>query len=154
MKNVFFVRASGGKNTDLFKKHSIAAINILKEPLENYKDKNLIRENYIQLYPNTKNYTIGKAIGVVFRFWNEIKLGDIIVTTYENGDLLLGEVIGNPYFIKDEKIDCCERIVVKWINETFKRSLLSKEAWKSLRSSITVFKVPQTEEILKLIDRY
>lgn len=148
--NAFFVRAEFGRYADAFFKNGYVAIGWFDEPAIDYSQKDLITKNYIKQFPASAAGNISQNVGQIYRFWNEIKEEDIVVTTYTDGSLLIGIVKGKPYFKKDDTCPFNERINVKWIQHTFNRSEFSIPAQKTIRSSLTVFKISQAFEFAKL----
>lgn len=145
-----FVRAKYGELADIFKRNSFAAIGWFDEPAKDYSSKESINEKYREQFPSHSNSTRGQNVGQIFRFWNKIKEGDIVITTYSDSSLLIGIAHGKPYFKKDNIVDFYDRINVKWIDEKFSRYTLSIPTQNTLRSSLTVFKVGQVKEIAQL----
>ncbi len=146
----YFVRADFGKYTDAFLKNGYAAIGWFNYPAYDYTQKDLITENYKKHFPSSAAGTVSQNVGQIYRFWNEIKEGDIVVTTYSDGSLLIGVAKGEPYFKQDETCPFNERINVKWIQHKFNRSELSIPAQNTIRSSLTVFNISQVYEFAKL----
>ncbi len=149
MKAVF-VRAKYGEYTEVFRKNNFAAIGWFDEPVSDYSVKETINEYYKKQWPEHSDGTRWQNLGQIYRFWNEINLGDIIITTYGDGQLLIGLAEGKPYFKKDNILDFYERINVKWKPEKFNRYTLSIPTQNTLKSSLTVFKVAQVREIAAL----
>jgi len=143
----YFVRAEFGKHTEVFLKNGFVAIGWFDEPAENYNDWESIKARYREYFPSHSSGTTGQNVGQIYRFWNEIKDQDIVVTTFNDGDLLIGIADGKPYFKNDIICPFFDRINVKWIDKRFKRKELSIPTQNTIRSSLTVFNISQVNEI-------
>jgi restriction system protein len=91
---------------------------------------------------------MNQNVGQVFRFVNEIKVGDIIISPYNDNQLLVGTIDSDVYFKKDDSSPYPWRKKVKWFKETINRHNLSVPLQNTLRSSLTCFKVSMSDEIL------
>ena len=143
-----FVRALWGKFTDTFKDEGYAAIGWFKEEVSDHSTRQAIIEHYRKEFPGESDARTYQNSGQIFRFWNSINEGDIVVTTYGNGNLLVGKAVSKPYFKKDT-FEFYDRIDVEWNKKTVDRSQLSIGLQNTLRSSLTVFSISQVEEIAK-----
>jgi restriction system protein len=141
-----FVRADFGKHAEAFLKNGYAAIGWFEKPAKDYS-KEAITDNYKIHYPNHSAGTTSQNVGQIFRFCNDIKVGDIVISSYAEGNLLIGIANGLPYFKKDLTCPFYDRINVKWINKLFDRKELSIPTQNTIRSSLTVFNVSQVKEI-------
>ncbi len=141
-----FVRALWGKFTDIFKEEGYAAIGWFKEELKDHSNRQSIIDHYRKEFAGESDARTYQNSGQIYRFWNRIKEGDIVITTYSNGNLLVGKAVGQPYFEKDN-FEFYERIKVDWNEKVIDRSQLSIGLQNTLRSSLTVFSVSQVEEI-------
>ncbi|MFX3626066.1 MAG: restriction endonuclease [bacterium] len=149
MKAVF-VRALWGDYADIFKNNGFVAIGWFKEPVSDYSDKSLIIEHYKKHYPDSSAGSMFQNVGQIFRFWNDIEVGDIVISTYNDGRLLIGVANSQPYFSKDAICEFYDRINVDWKPQTFNRADLSISAQNTIKSSLTVFNVSQVTEIANL----
>lgn len=144
--NAYFVRALWGNFTHIFREREFAAIGWFKTELEDHSNRQSIVDHYRKEFPGESDARTYQNSGQIYRFWNRIKEGDIIITTYSDGSLLIGKAVGEPYFEKDD-FEFYERIKVKWNDHCIDRSQLSIGLQNTLRSSLTVFSVSQVEEI-------
>ncbi|UTW61671.1 restriction endonuclease [bacterium SCSIO 12741] len=142
----YFIRALWGEYTQIFKDRRFAAIGWLdKIPAEPHSRDYFIQEHR-RLFPDNGDARTYQNAGQIFRFWNHIKEGDIVVSTYRDGRLIVGKATGNPYFEKDD-FTFYERIPVQWNDQTVNRYQLSIGLQNTLKSSLTVFSISQVEEI-------
>jgi restriction system protein len=147
---VVFVRALYGEYTEIFRKNKFAAIGWFTEPIKNFADKNSIVEQYKKQYPKDSSGAMYQNVGQIYRFCNEISEGDILISTYGNGSLIIGKAKGKTYFKKDDLCKFYIRINVDWLPDTFDRYKLSIPAQNTIKSSLTVFNVGQINEIASL----
>lgn len=145
-----FVRAQYGEHTDIFKNNGFAAISWFNEPATDYTEKTEILKQYRKEFPGDSNGRTYQNVGQIYRFWNDIHEGDIVISTYNDGSLIIGTAKGKPYFKKDNIIDFYDRIDVDWKAERFDRYQLSIPLQNTIKSSLTVFNVWQVAEIAKL----
>lgn len=94
---------------------------------------------------------MNQNVGQVFRFVNEIKVGDIIISPYNDNQLLVGIIESDVYYKKDDSSPYPWRKKVKWFKETINRHNLSVPLQNTLRSSLTCFKVSMSDEILSAV---
>jgi restriction system protein len=152
-KNVFVLRADFGRYTDTFKKDGYIGIGWFQdEPTTiDLKDKDSLKTVYKSLYPDHPSMRMNQNVGQVFRFVNEIKVGDIIISPYNDNQLLVGTIESDVYFRKDDSSPYPWRKKVKWFKDTINRHNLSVPLQNTLRSSLTCFKVSMSDEILSTL---
>jgi restriction system protein len=149
MKAVF-VRAMYGQYAEAFRIRSEVAIGWFNEPLPDYTRETIGRV-YRETYPDHNTYTSGQNIGQIYRFLNEIQPGDLVITTYADGRLIIGEVMGRPIFKpKDDNFPFNECIPVKWQPTLLDRYGLQADTQRTIKSSLTIFHVPQLHDITAL----
>lgn len=154
MPVVYMVRAEGGKYAHAFRKGGYAAIGWFEDQdlrlsIET-ADKEHFRSQYQKYYPDDSNVRAGQNLGQIWRFLAEVSTGTYIVTpTDDTGKLMVGQVVGEYYFAPN-LIDSPfpHRKPVKWFDELLSRSALSVPTQNTLRSTLTVFRIPQYDEIL------
>lgn len=148
--NVIVVRALNGELTDTFKQNGFAAIGWIEEPIENFNDWETIERQYRQDFPDGSPVKVGVNVGQIYRFLNEIKVGTIVITPYRDGTLLIGQATSEAYYQKDTICRFYCRVNVAWKNERYDRRLLSIPTQNTIRSSLTIFRVPAIHEIANL----
>ena len=149
-RTFWVVRAGdGGKFSSEFEAGGYVAIGFQAGDVSGLS-REQIRDHLQSVNPGKKERVAGDA-GMVFRFANEIQLGEIVVTpdgaTHE---LLFGEVIG-PYEYVDPPPVASFRQVrrVRWLAR-HPRDLLPKRVLYSLGSVLTVFK-PGGQDLLEAL---
>lgn len=151
---VFVVRADYGKYTEAFQMNEYMGIGWFFDNPEgkvDLSDKEALKEYYRKFYPEDPNMRLNQNVGQIFRFLNEIKIGDIVICPYNTNELLVGRVEGDFYFQNDSTSRYCWRKKVKWFDSTIDRHTLSVPLQNTLRSSLTVFLVSTTDEILQAL---
>ncbi len=147
----FFVRAHHGNLTETFIQHGFVAIGWFGEnKASDYHNYPLLEQHYKSVYPDHTPNQAGANLGQISRFWNEIEVGDIIVSTYRDGRLIIGKATSKAYFKIDEICYFPERINVEWKNGTFDRYLLPYPVQASIRATLTVFKIRYVNEVAAL----
>ncbi len=146
---VFVVRADFGKNTEVFKLHGYAGISWFDDPLPGGSENNrdTLRQAYETVYTDHGVHRASQNIGQIFRFLNEIHPGDVVLTPYLDGTLLVGRAKGKPYFKVDGTSATTHRIDVDWNHAVLDRQEFSIPLQNTLRSMLTVFRVTQIGEV-------
>lgn len=144
MPNTWMVRAeTGGQLFDFFKEKSVVAIGWVDiGSLDDLTGRDEIAAALNSVWPDWKPRTLSMNTGQLFRFRNEIKTGDRVVT-YDPSrrQYLLGTVSGDYRF--DESVDELYANVrpVNWDGEV-SRDLLSVSSKNSLGAISTLFLIP------------
>ncbi len=151
MKNIYVVRADFGKYTEAFKENNYVGIGWFAFEIPKGTTRDQIKEYYKKEYPKDAPLRAGQNAGQVYRFINEINIGDIVITPYAKDSLLVGEVIGENYYEFDSSSRFGLRKKVKWSQHVLSRYDLSVPLQNTLRSSLTVYKVNNGREILEAL---
>lgn len=151
---VFVLRADYGRYTDTFKKYNYAGIGWFEEtnPFESgweLDDKDFLKERYREKYPTDPNMRMNQNVGQIYRFINEINVGDIIISPYNTNHLLIGKVKGEMYYQNDETSPYPWRKEVEWLKDEVNRREFSQPLQNTLRATLTCFEVKQRDEILE-----
>jgi restriction system protein len=148
--NVYVLRADFGRYTDTFKNKGYIGIGWFPESLENidYTNKDSLKLAYKNLYPNDPYMRMNQNVGQINRFVNEMKIGDIIISPFNNNQLLVGTIQSDTYYEKDLSSPFYWRKKVSWFTEAIDRHTLSVPLQNTLRSSLTCFKIVLADEIL------
>lgn len=145
MSKMWMIRADGGSLYEEFRERSVAAIgwtNLAPHAKVGMTRKELI-DLYLQLEPGTKEKTAISGASQVWRFMNEIKVDDWVVTySPANRTYLIGKVTGDCEF-RPELTDLEMSLVrpVTWQAKEVERDSLSDATKTSLGSTLTVFVV-------------
>ena len=108
---------------------------------------------YSKAYPDAKKRSVSVGVGMLFRFYNEIKIGDYVVYPSKIDRMInIGQVTGNYFF--DEKDDVClvHRRTVKWLKRV-PRIEFSQGALYEIGALMTLFQVRNfADEFLSVLD--
>jgi len=144
---VYVVRADYGHYTDAFLKNDYVGIGWFANKPDSY-DLERIKEHYKKEYPDDSKMRAAVNCGQINRFINEMSIKDIVITPYNNQNLIVGEISSEIYIKSDGTSPYDIRKKVKWLKTDINRTNFSIPLQNTLRSSQTVFKVSQINEIL------
>jgi len=150
--SVFTVRADSGQYTESFRHGGYAGIGWFDAPLTDTSTREAIGARYRDDFFSQSVGTASQNIGQIYRFLNTIQPGDWIITPYSNseGALLVGQVLPEPPYFVPSSTDSCPygyRRAVRWESRLLYRRQFSESLRNTLGSTLTVFNVPQEEEI-------
>ena len=148
---VSVVRADYGKYTEVFLNNGYVAIGWFDDPLNDFSDKNEIIKKYDEIFSTDIKMRKSQNVGQIYRFLNELKIDNFVITPYNDQRLIVGRIISEPYFEKDESTPYYYRIKVKWFDKEINRTNFSIPLQNTLRSSLTVYNVYQVDEVLSAI---
>lgn len=146
---VYVVRSDFGRYTNAFKENNYVAIGWFDQLIDKSYSREDIKELYRTVFHKDGNMRVSQNAGQVYRFINDIKIGDIVITPYSDNRLLVGKVISDIYHEKDTTSRYYQRKKVDWFPQTLDRQILSIPMQNTLRSSLTVFNLANGNEILK-----
>lgn len=156
MTNAWCVRANYGIYAHQFRSKACVAIGWMENT-----DLSLIQSRE-ELYPLYKmehpadhsSVVIGQQVGQIARFLLEMKAGDLVITPDSNTDRLWhGIVAADPSYSfapGDGEFPYAHRRKVGWASEPILRGSLSVPLQNTMRSSLTVFGIYPSDEILRL----
>jgi restriction system protein len=149
-KPVFVLRADFGRYTDSFEKEQYIGIGWFNESPTgwNLDDKEYLKEQYRLVYPDDPNMRMNQNVGQIYRFVNEMKIGDIVLSPFMDNHLLVGVIESELFFKSDSTSPYPWRKKVKWFKEKIDRHTLSVPLQNTLKSSLTCFKVSSADEVL------
>lgn len=154
---VFVLRADYGRYTDVFKNGNYVGIgwfgrdatdpNLEKWDLQ---DKDFLKQKYRQKYGENEAYMrVNQNVGQIYRFVNDIQIGDIIISPYNTNELLIGKIKSDLYVEEDGTSPYTWRKKVEWIKDDVSRHSFSNPLQNTLRSSLTCFEVKQRDEVFE-----
>ena len=148
--DVFVLRAEFGRYTNTFQKEGYVGIGWYHDNPEGWDlaDKDFLKLKYKELYPDDPYMRMNQNVGQVFRFVNELKVGDLVLSPFMDNRLLVGKITSDLYFEIDSTSPYPWRKRVDWFKDTIDRHVLSVPLQNTLRSSLTCFKVSSNQEIL------
>jgi len=148
------VRAGeGGKWIDEFLEHGLVAIGWEQlGPIDVGVSREDIVRQATQQWPNANKYKIANNVGQVFRFLNELKKGDVVVSYDPSRRVYhVGTIEGDPEYRPGLFEELPRVRAVTWFAEV-PRDKLSVSTRNSLGAISTLFQLPPeaTEEILAI----
>ena len=153
---VFVLRADYGRYTDTFKNNKYIGIGWFEEinPLQSdwdLTDKDFLKERYRDKYPDDANMRVNQNVGQIFRFVNDMNIGDIVISPYNTNDLLIGKISSELYIENDNTSPYPWRKKVDWLKDDINRHTFSNPLQNTLRSSLTCYEVKQRDEIFETL---
>ena len=108
---------------------------------------------FLEKYPEDKKGAIPVKAGVLFRFANEIKAGDIIIYPSKTDRMVnIGTVEGGYLYSPDEMEERTHRRKVRWLKH-IPRSDFSQNSLNEIGSAVTLFQVSNNaEEFLNALE--
>lgn len=146
--NIYVVRADFGRYTKAFKENNYVGLGWFNQLIDKSFSREDVKELYRKVYPKDIAMRVNQNSGQVFRFVNDLKKGDLVITPYNTNELLVGIVESDVYHKDDDTSVYPLRRNVKWFEETINRQNLSIPLQNSLRSSLTFFTLKNGAEIL------
>lgn len=159
MPDVYCVRAEFGTYTKQFLDGGYIAIGWMPDvDLSNVKSKDEIYPLYKKAHPkDTSNVVIGQQVGQIARFLFDIKPGDYVITPPANTEILhYGIVDADLLYFYFQGNDVCpyrHRRPVTWNSRAVRRSDFSVPFQNTIRSSLTVFNISQSDHFFEVIGR-
>ena len=159
MPDVYCIRAEFGTYTTQFLDGGYVAIGWMpKVDLSLVKTKDELYPLYKKAHPqDTSNVVIGQQVGQIARFLFDIKAGDFVITPPADTEILIyGIVAADPSYFYFQGNDGCpypHRRRVEWNTETVRRSDFSVPFQNTIRSSLTVYNISQSEHFFEIIGR-
>lgn len=158
MARIWMVRGDGGNLYDVFRDKGIAAIgwSTLAERAQQGANRQALIAHYEKEEPQIKRGRIVSGASQVWRFVNDIKIGDGIVSySPANRLYLIGKVTGTAEYhpeYDDEGMSLTR--TVDWQPDPLQRDSLSTNTKNSLGSISTVFEISTTacEELNAVIE--
>ncbi len=140
MKNAWMVRSGGGDYIELFET-GILAIGFATPRDLSGMDRQGIREAYKTNNPEVSGPKANGNVGVLYRFSQEIKIGDVVLT-YDPGTrkYMVGEIISD-YFFEESDNGLPHRRKVTWRDKHVPRDDLKLATRNSLGSTLTLFRI-------------
>ncbi|WP_313740622.1 restriction endonuclease [Pseudomonas sp.] len=156
MATMWMIRGDGGRRYDDFRDRNLAAIGWMQ--LAPKAKPGVSRKALIQMYkelqPGVKDGTAISGASQVFRFVNEINVGDTVVTySPANRTYLVGRFNGACEYREDLADDGMSLTrPVEWFTNEVDRDSLTGVSRNSLGSTLTVFNVSEAarKELLAL----
>ena len=151
---VFVLRADYGRYTDVFRNNNYIGIGWFDEinPIQekwDLTDKDFLKEKYREKYKEDVNMRVNQNVGQIYRFINDLKIGDIVISPYNTNELLIGKITGDLYFENDNSSPYPWRKKMEWIKDKVNRHSFSQPVQNTLKATLTCFEVKQKQEIFE-----
>jgi len=147
MSRMWMVRSDGGDLYDTFRERGVVAVNwslnLWAGAAALGLSKEQLREKYLAANPNVKPGRVVAITSQIWRFINELKIGDRVLTYSPQTRMYsIGEITGDAEYHGDEgdNIMALTR-KVDWASNEISRDILSKTAKAGLGSIATLFEV-------------
>lgn len=114
--------------------------------ISDFQSKEAFLELFETTYPNEKPKAIINKANQVWRFKNEIEIGDLVVLPLkQEPSIAMGEVISNYKFTEDLGSDIKHIRRVKWITKDMPRTSLNQDLLYSLGAFMTVCRIQRND---------
>ncbi|HEY4090425.1 MAG TPA: restriction endonuclease [Luteibacter sp.] len=146
MERLWMVRGEGGALYELFRDRGVAAIGW--SDLAQHAKPGVTRKELAEIYrtarPDAKAGTVISSASQVWRFANEVRIGDGVITySPSNRTYLIGKVTGDVQFHPEWISDGMGIArTVEWAAQEVERDQLSLPTKNTLGSTLTVFLLP------------
>ena len=143
------------KNDHLFLNNSVIAIGWkeMGDLCRIQNDRECYKVEYAKVYPDAKKGSIATAAGMLYRFVNEIKVGDYIVFPSKVDRKINIGIVEGEYAFVESADEYVQQRKVKWIKH-LPRTVFSQGALYEVGSALTLFSVKNyAGEYLKTLDR-
>lgn len=132
----------GGTADSLFINQSVVAIGWPQMgDLSNLTTRDKVKEKYLQSYAEAPKGRINTHAGQLYRFTNEMKVGDLVVyPSVVTRDVHIGEIIGDYQYQPATDSKYPNQRSVRWL-EHIARKTLSQGALYEIGSALTLFQI-------------
>jgi len=114
--------------------------------ISNYKNKEDFFTFFEKVYPNEKPKAIINKANQVWRFKNEIEIGDLVVLPLkQEPSIAVGEVISDYEFTENLGTDILHTRRVRWITKDMPRTSLNQDLLYSLGAFMTVCRIQRND---------
>lgn len=145
------------KDDNLFLKENVVAIgwNEMGDISDIQSDREKLKQKFPLVYPNKKPGAAPTACGQIYRFINEVKIGDyIIFPSKSDRKVNIGQITGEHYYKNENKEHYPRRRSVKWLKTGIPRTSFSQGALYEIGSAMTFFTVKEyADEFLAALDK-
>lgn len=142
-KTMWMVRAGAGADyiEDFIDRKFVAIGWRLVGNISDAKEVEQVKEKLRAEYPEFKDGKVNISAATLFKFRNEFKIGDLVLTYNPNERLYWIGEINSEYHYKPEELENLPHLrYVKWL-KSVSRDILSTKSKNSLGSTVTIFKI-------------
>ena len=116
-------------------------------------DRDAFKEHYAEVYPDAKKGKINTSVGMLYRFLNEVEVGDYVVFPSKVDRKINIGIIQGDYYFDDNDEWCLHRRKVKWLKH-IPRTAFSQGALYEAGSAMTFFMVKNyADEYLAALEK-
>ena len=145
------------KDDNLFLRENVVAIgwNEMGDISDIQNDREKLKQRFPIVYPNKKPGAAPTACGQIFRFINDVQIGDyIIFPSKSDRKVNIGQITGEHYYQSENKEHYPRRRSVKWLKTGIPRTSFSQGALYEIGSAMTFFTVKEyADEFLAALDK-
>lgn len=145
------------KDDNLFLKENVVAIgwNEMGDISDIQNDREKLKQKFPLVYPNKKPGAAPTACGQIYRFINDVQIGDYIVfPSKSDRKVNIGQITGEHYYQSENKEHYPRRRSVKWLKTGIPRTSFSQGALYEIGSAMTFFTVKDyADEFLAALDK-
>lgn len=145
------------KDDNLFLKENVVAIgwNEMGDISDIQNDREKLKQKFPLVYPNKKPGAVPTACGQIYRFINDVQIGDyIIFPSKSDRKINIGQITGEHYYQSENKEQYPRRRSVKWLKTGIPRTSFSQGALYETGSAMTFFTVKDyADEFLAALDK-
>lgn len=118
--------------------------------LENSRDA--YRKHYIEIYPDAKKGSVANGVGMLYRFFHEVQIGDYIVYPSKIDRQINIGTVESDYFYEPTAAHYVQQRKVKWLKH-LPRTAFSQGALYEIGAALSFFTVKNyAEEYLSALD--
>ena len=103
-------------------------------------DRNDYKDEYLKKYPNAKKMSAANSVGMLYRFANEVEVGDYVVFPSKSDRKINIGVIEGEYNYNSNEVEYAHQRSVKWLKH-LPRTQFSQGALYEIGSLLTFFMV-------------
>ena len=146
--NTYVVRAEGGKFSQIFRENGFTGLgwfsgdSALTFDLSKSSSRAYVKEKILENHKNLSSVGLGLSTGMCYRFINEVKIGDKILSPTHGNKVMIGTVVSDCYVEIDNLYDGILRRKIEW-GEDVDKEILSEEIKRKLYCNLTFFSVDE-----------
>lgn len=117
------------------------------------EDREAFKEKYSQIYPDANKGSVAACVGMLFRYYHDVQIGDYIVFPSKSDRKINIGIIEGPYIYDPTQKEYVNTRKVKWI-KSLPRTSFSQGALYEIGSALTFFSVKNyADEFLSALDK-
>ncbi|MGN0491464.1 restriction endonuclease [Ruminococcus sp.] len=138
------------KDDNLFLHHNVIAIGWkeMGDLSQINADRNAFKEKYTEVYPDAKKRSIATSAGILYRFANEVEIGDFVVYPSKTDRQINIGVIESGYEYNPSAAEYVQQHKVKWLKH-LPRTYFSQGALYEIGSAMSFFSIKNYAEEYK-----